>query len=105
MVEDKGEIPFDKADEANIPVNIWLLEEKDDDDDNKTGRWELTASNYTPRKGVLYEGVYKATADSRDELADLIREHIIPLYETAVKKLQAVCEGGAKGLYYWSLRF
>ena len=100
MVEEKGEIPFSGANDLNIPVNIWLLETKGEDG-KKDGTWTLRANNFLPRKDRVETDMYEAVSEKREELVDLIKKHILPLYETAVKKLQAVCNGTGNELYFW----
>ncbi len=86
---------FSSADDANIPVDIWLTKEADEP------RWVLRASNYMPRKECLHPHGYHAESESREELADLIMAHVMPLYETAVRQLKAIASGEADSLYYW----
>lgn len=98
MVEETGEISFEEADDANIPVDIWL------EQDLETNKWKLWANNYMPRKARLSgEASYEALADTREELEDIIKKKIIPLYEVALQKLQAICKRKADNLYYWTL--
>ena len=101
--EDLGECSITNADDANIPVDIWLKPEKDDED-KPTGKWILKASNYMPRKGRLSgEEGYKAVASDRQVLVDLVHKHWLPLYQTAVKVLTELKqdERGISYLYYW----
>ena len=102
MIKEKGEIPFGEADGSSIPVDVWLTETENDKTREKDGTWTLRAANYIPRKGVV-EGSYEAVSDKREELVELIKRHVLPLYETAVKKLRAICEDGADNLYYWKM--
>ena len=103
MIEEKGERSFSEANDANIPVDVWLTETENDETGENAGTWTLCAANYIPRRGEVTKDAYKAVSEKREELVELIRQHILPLYETAVKKLQAVCDGGAQDLYYWSM--
>jgi len=104
MIKEKGEIPFGEADETNIPVDVWLTETENDETGAKDGTWTLRAANYMPRRGAVVGGSYEAVSDKREELVELIKQHVLPLYETAVKKLQTICEGGAQDhLYYWEM--
>lgn len=93
-IEERGECSFSGADDANIPVDIWLC--------NEDGAWKLTASNYMPRKGRIATEVYEATAPTREELAILVRERIVPLYRNALAALQAIGDGTLDHLYYWT---
>jgi len=99
-VEDRGEIPFEESDGSNIPVNVWLQEEEDDFG-NKTGKWQLLASNYMPRKGYAADSAYDCVADTREELVKVVLEHVIPLYQAALSKLNALVIAETDNLYYW----
>jgi len=93
----EGEIDF-LCNDANIPVDIWLTKE------SEKHAWQLTADNYMPRKGYLAgENTIKIRATTREELAEIVREKIIPLYESALKQLNLIVEGKAKSLYYWEI--
>lgn len=85
----------DDANSANIPVNIWLTE-----NDEGNG-YLLTADNYMPRLTKVIGEEYREQSENREELVELIKNHIIPLYEVALSTLQNVCEGKEEGLYYW----
>lgn len=98
---DLGSIPVDAANDANIPVNIWLIRGEDDD----TGYWILYADNYMPRRGSLTgESTYRVRAKDRDVLVELVHTHWLPLYQAAVRVLAKLepDAGGAAGLYYWN---
>lgn len=96
MAVTEMEMLFAEADDANIPVDIWL--ELDGE------RWVLRASNYMPRKGYVHDGAYRAEADTREELVALLEQHVLPLYRTAVSQLEDVCRTSGEGhLYYWQL--
>ena len=108
--EDLGEIPIEGANDANIPVDIWLKKIKEDDDEGDrqhAGMWRLTADNYMPRKSRLSgEGSYKAIAEERETLVELIHKHWLPLYKTAVEiltemKPNETHDNGTACLYYW----
>jgi hypothetical protein len=93
MVEEDSDRSFTDVDYDNVPVNIWLTEEN--------GIWTLIASNYMPRLDRVGQETYKATSSNKEELVEIIKKRIIPLYEIALKKLNAICEGKAEDLYYW----
>lgn len=87
---------FCNADDANVPVDIWLLPP-----DEYYDRWTLKAANYMPRKGHLHPDGYKQTADTREELVVLLTAHVLPLYRIAVSQIEAIASGDADHLYYW----
>ncbi len=93
---DNGECDIDTADDANIPVNIWLVL------DDETKEWRLTAGNYMPRKNLVRDDAYDMTCATREPLASIITEKWLPLYRTAVAKLERVASGGGESLYYWN---
>lgn len=102
MIKDIGEIGMSHSDDANIPINIWLVRIGESEEYYSTGyRWQLSASNYMPRKSRLSEDSYLVISDNREELTDLIQKHIIPLYENALNKLQGMIKGTNDSLYYW----
>lgn len=93
--EDQGEIEIAEADDTNVPVNIWL--QKNDE----SPWWNLTASNYMPRKGYISDGAFDATGE-RDALAAVVRDVWLPLYRAAVASLEEMVSDPAGGsLYYW----
>ena len=102
--ENIGEIPIDGADDANIPVDIWLSKTGPgggEDGDDWDGEWHLYADNYMPRKGCLSgEGIYHATSRDRAVLVKLVQDYWLPLYKKAVHKLSNF-EVETR-LYYWS---
>jgi hypothetical protein len=105
--KDLGEISVEEADEANIPVDIWLdkVDEEAREENPELLTWELHANNYMPRKGRLSgEQAYRLTSDDRAVLVALVKKHWLPLYKTAVAKLEAFDKPDAEGvseLYYW----
>lgn len=115
IIKNCGEASFDSADDANIPVDIWLrpiekeyqrVEEIYGEDDSPpvrfTPTWELKASNYMPRRAAVEEGeAFYAVADNREELIDIVKNTIIPIYKKALVKLERICEGTEDNLYYW----
>jgi hypothetical protein len=109
MIHDLGAIKITDTDAGNIPVDIWIARRNGDSgywegilDIAKNTQFVLAADNYMPRKGRLSgEQSYLVYADTRDELVDLIRAHIMPLYQAALATLKSVCDGDMNDLYYW----
>ncbi len=102
-LEEYGELEFSTADDANIPVSIFLSEiEDDDENENANHKWKLTADNYMPRKGRASDTAYEATAPTREALVEVIKKYILPLYQTAIANLNAMIEGTNGSLYYCS---
>ena len=100
-----GELQFDDADNANIPVDIWLVPVTEDDSIpgglNFEPKFVLRAANYCPRKCNVYDSAYEVYADNREELVNLLNKHVIPLYKTALNILNEMADGTNDGLYYW----
>jgi len=94
MILETGTCKLSETDGLNIPVDIWLSREE-------CGMWRLTASNYTPRTGKIQELAYVLASPSQTELIQMIKKYILPLYETAVKRLRAICDGESEELYFW----
>ncbi len=112
MIENTGNINIEEADDANIPVDIWLKPYADTEIDqfpiyegeqDTTNLWCLCANNYMPRKARLSgEGAYIVWG-TKEELQEIIRKYIIPLYQVALKILKGISNGnGFTHLYYWS---
>ena len=101
--EDIGKIPIEDADDANVPVDIWLTKRNENDEEHP-GKWQLRANNYMPRKACLGgERSYCAISDDREVLAALVRKHWLPLYQIAVEILTEMRpnkDDNAR-LYYW----
>lgn len=96
-VEEVGQCKFKSADDANIPVNIFLTEEKDE---NGNSFWKLTGDLFMPRKGFM-EGAFEARSNDPAELRALVQGHVLPLYKTALGKLVALISGDTNSFYYW----
>lgn len=95
-VESFGELDFETdANDMNVPVNIFI-DMSDQFADEHPGKWELHAANYMPRKERAHQSAYQYAADSRQELVELVRKYVVPLYEVALAELK---EFGT--LYYW----
>lgn len=104
MIEDIGQIPFDAFDDANVPVDIWLTEIDEDKESFAEGyRYELKAGCYMPRRGRVEETALNIIASTREELAEIVKKHLLPLYETAVVKINKIISGEEEDLYYWGL--
>lgn len=103
-VIENGVMPFENADDANVPVSLFLSKIGDSDriDEPADHLWRLTADNYMPRKGMCTDCAYCVSARSRDDLAAIVRKHVLPLYHIAVQKLDLMAFGEGEGnLYYW----
>ena len=99
-VEVVGECSFDDVDDANVPVDI-LLSKEEDDDGNETGFYTLRAGDYMPRKMAVSEGLFEVRSKNPEALRKIVREKIIPIYQTALAKLEAIANGNSDNLYYW----
>jgi len=112
MIESLGELEF-PADDANIPVNIFieevdakgcaLPEETTITDFEVTGQkyWRLTADNFMPRRTTINQDAYQYVATTREELNDLVKREILPLYQVALDLVKDMSEGKQNLLYYW----
>lgn len=87
---------FDSADDANVPVDVWLMAPEAGEDE-----WELRAANYMPRKDRVQPEAYITRSTSKEELQSIVRDKILPLYRIAVAKLEAITTGDDDHLYYW----
>jgi len=54
-----------------------------------------------PRKDTCAEAE-TIVADTRDEIAEIIRERVIPFYDRPLKLLAALVEGKRDSFYYWN---
>lgn len=90
MLEDIGDLSLEDMDESNIPVNCFLTEPDEDG-----GKWTWEAENFMPRRRLI-GGSYDLEADSKDEILEAVRKHVVPLYEAALKNLRETGEN-----YYW----
>jgi hypothetical protein len=103
MFENKGEISIEECDDANIPVNIFITTPEENKENGETEKWTLHADNFMPRKGRCGgETSYHIEADTREELNTLIAKYIIPLYISALNKLNGMAKGTFTHLYYWN---
>ncbi len=92
-IEDLGDIPIDRCDDANIPVICFLIPPEDNDE--HPGKWMWTASNFMPRKEIIGSG-YRLVADTKEEILELVNKHVVPLYAIALSEIQTGT------LYYWN---
>lgn len=92
MLRDTGEMSIEAANDANVPVVIFLHEP-----DRPNGLWTWTAINFMPRKECC-GGSYKLEADTKEEIMDVVRRKVLPLYEVAATNLRERGEN-----YYWEL--
>ena len=90
MLRDIGEMPIEDANDANVPV-VCMLHEPG----RKNGLWSWTAINFMPRKECCGGG-YHLEADTKEEIIDAVRKHVLPLYQVATENLGAYGEN-----YYW----
>jgi hypothetical protein len=90
MTRDTGSLPISEADEMNIPVVCFLTAP-----DRGTDLWKWSAVNFMPRKEYC-GGNYRLEADTKEEIMELIRKYVIPLYEVALENLKERGEN-----YYW----
>lgn len=93
MFEDRGEVNSDHADDANIPVNIFI--------ERSDGRWRLVADNFMPRTERVGQLAYELVADNRDEFKPFL-ERVRALYAIALARIDAMLDGSGSNLYYWS---
>jgi hypothetical protein len=102
--EDLGECEVTSANDANIPVSIWISPEEDDEGEPIKESYRLRASLYMPRKGHVVEDAFRARSSDRKVLEDLVRVYWLPLYQMAVKVLTEMKpdEDGVSSLYYWN---
>ena len=91
---------FESIDEMNIPVDI-LLTKEIDDEGGETGYYTLSAKDYMPRKESVGAAVFDMRSKNPEALKKIVRERIIPLYKTALERLEAIADGRADNLYYW----
>ena len=89
---------FSKSEAINVPVEIAVSEEIDEDTSLPSGRYLLKASLYRERTNgtevvqVVQDSVTISCAN-RDSLSNLLRERVIPLYQDAISRLEAFSGG------------
>jgi len=93
-LEFEGDMGIETCDEANIPVNIFISEEKEEK------RWRLSFDVFCPRKLHGFEaGTYYAS--SPEPLRKLVEWFVKPLYDIAGKKVAGLIDGTEDSFYYW----
>lgn len=103
MTESVGPLNIQDFDDANIPVCIFLTEaeiEKDKDPE-QDWKFQLTAHNYMPRKDNVEEDALLVYSDNKEELQQLVKQYILPLYQNAITQLNGIINGTNDSLYYW----
>lgn len=90
MLRDTGEMSLADMNDANVPVVCFLSEP-----DRENGMWTWTARNFMPRKQYCGSS-WKLEADTKEEIMEALRKHVIPLYESALENLKEHGEN-----YYW----
>lgn len=85
------------ANGSNVPVDIWLTH------DEETDTWSLRWACYMPRKAAVWsdDDDLEIKAETREELAAIIRDKIVPMYKAATEQLRKIVAGTEKCLYYW----
>lgn len=71
-----------EADDLNVPVESFLMEP-----DSESPKWRWSASLYMPRKSRIEEDYFNVVADTKEEILDLVRRVVVPIYEAAVHNL------------------
>ena len=92
MIIQTGSMKIEHANDANIPVVIFLSEPE-----TEGYNWSWDALNFMPRKERL-GGSYSIQATSKQEILDLVNRYVTPLYEIAANNLKTTGEN-----YYWSM--
>lgn len=90
----KGELKIEECNNMNVPVNSFLI--APGEPDNKGTKWRWIANNFMPRKNFVEEGAYDIEADTKEEIMEVVRKYVVPLYLTALINLETI---GAN--YYW----
>ena len=95
-IGDEGEC-WTSFNDANVPMIVFLSEPGDwsADDEDDADKWHLSITAFMPRKESCFVAL-EAVADTREELAALVREHVVPWFERATNQLRDTGE-----LYYW----
>ena len=102
-----GSLCIADANDMNVPVNCFLSQidesrirdpkepEAGGYEQKYLGWFEWTAQNFMPRKERLEEG-YRVIAPEKDTILELVRKHVVPLYEVALQNLRTSGEN-----YFW----
>ena len=86
-----GELPIEGCNSANIPVNCFV-----NPPDNESEKWRWVADNFMPREGYVSESAYQIKADSKEELIQVVKRYVSPLYQVAFNNLETTGKN-----YYW----
>jgi len=92
--QNTGEVDIEQADDANVPINSFLIEP-----DDESQKWRWNADLFMPRKGYVMAEAFGIEADTKEEIIQLVNRIVIPLYEAALANLKA--EGQC---YYWRVK-
>ena len=90
MLRDVGEMRLEDMNDANVPLVCFLHEP-----DGEHRMWSWSARNFMPRKEFCGSS-WRLEADTKEEIMEALRKHVIPLYEAALANLK---EDGTN--YYW----
>lgn len=101
MLINNGECSIDSINDANIPVNIFIGENKEDGDKYSEYKYYLIADNFCPRRQVLYDASYQLEANSIEEFKPFL-EKTKSLYQCALNRIEQMIKGKAEYLYYWN---
>ena len=102
MIDNIGEMEMKDFDDANIPVNVFIEKLDDDDEGYDEGfRYILRADNFMPRKNAASDGAVTVRSDNKEELQELVKKHVLPLYETAISMIKKIIDGSGDSFYYW----
>jgi len=93
----KGTLEFNSF---NIPVNISLYPETDEEG-RPTGYYAISTGNYAPVNDDLNLDRHMARSRDPEVIRAIVRERILPIYETAVEQLKAIADGKADHLHSW----
>lgn len=90
-VKDLGKIKLSEADDANIPINCFLIKPS-----KRSNKWRWIAYNFMPGNGISRGASYRIESDSKEALMKEIKKYVVPLYEIALNNLKTT---GAN--YFW----
>jgi len=91
-------------DDANIPVNLFIIKVTEDTKLPKAmpdAKFYLSFGNFMPRKGLDDESDNKYFARTKEALQHLIKTKVLPYYESALKGVKKMAEGKVDSFYYW----
>ena len=99
-VEVIGDMSFDEADYMNVPIQLHLM--KDEDDEGKeTDYYTLMADNYQPRRRLINEGSFLVRSKDPEALRKIVRDKVIPIFQAALTNLESIADGKSDMFYYW----